>query len=182
VLLEFLACHHAATCAICQAREDYLRARLPPLPPPPLPPFAEVLVRFNTLVRRLPLWARPAAYGAAIVGAIVFVRFLLTLLAVGFSMPLLAAALFALLTGAYAGAVGGIAYQFARGPTRRLGRGADYVLGIIIVLAYTLALIVPFDLFGDNPLLRDRGTWVALPLLVVVIGLVVGYVIHRRHA
>jgi transcriptional regulator with XRE-family HTH domain len=70
---------HAAACPVCQAREDYARARLPPLPAPPLPPFADVVARFNAQVHKLPPWARPVAYGTALLGTVLIIRLLLML-------------------------------------------------------------------------------------------------------
>ena len=71
---------HAAACTVCQSREHYVRSRFPPLPAPPRHPFAEVLVRFNAQVHKLPPWARPIAYGAAIIGTLLTLRLLLMLL------------------------------------------------------------------------------------------------------
>lgn len=61
---------HQSTCPTCHAREEWVRAHCPPLPPPPIPLWTKALVG---LVDRLPTWAAPAVFlGVAFGGASLF--------------------------------------------------------------------------------------------------------------
>lgn len=55
---------HAASCATCLAREQYIAERFPAMPRRPFPGAMGLLAAVTERVDRLPAWARPAAYGA----------------------------------------------------------------------------------------------------------------------
>jgi hypothetical protein len=170
---------HAATCPVCTARQAYVDAHFPPMPPAPLSGGQGVLVRLVGLVRRLPPWARPAAVGGGVLFAIVAVRVLFALPgAITHPRALLDAAI-ALGAATGAGAAGGLVYSAVRGPFRRFGRLGDYLTGVACVLAYmgALALVAPVA-FGE-PLVKDRSDLGVFAILSVGFGLLIGHTWFR---
>ena len=89
---------HTTACSQCQAREAFART-LPPIPDPPSSATGRAFHSFVAFTERLPGWARPAAWGAVMVGAIVLVRVLLVMLRTGPSWRLLELAALGLATG-----------------------------------------------------------------------------------
>lgn len=140
---------HEATCPACIATAAFEKT-LPPLPDYPLGPLHRAFVGVSERVGRLPPWARPAAWGAIFIGALVFLRaFALTLLG-NFDWRVLVAVPLAVLFGAYLGAVGGIAYHFVRPRTRSFGRWGDYLTGIACAGGYLLAFLLPAAIAGSE--------------------------------
>jgi DNA-binding XRE family transcriptional regulator len=105
---------HASQCAVCQARERFVRETLPPLPDPPVPEWLTLVRRTLQWLSARPRWSRPAIVGAA-------AAFLVSLLRVLFTLPLLIDDRHALLlatAGVWiataSGAVAGLVYSGAR--------------------------------------------------------------------
>ena len=168
---------HAASCAQCQAREAFART-LPPLPPPPLRAGARVVGALSAVADRLPAWARPALWGALLIGTIVLLRVVVMLVVAGPSWRLLSVAGLGLAVGGYLGAVGGGTYYLVRPRVRRMGRAAPYVTGIACAVAYLLAFMIPAAIVGEE-IARDPGGWGIMALVAVVFGLVVGHSLLR---
>lgn len=105
---------HAALCPICQARDNFLRERFPPLPAPPVPRWFELLRAFSVWLRRWPEWARPAIVGALLLGGLTLGRVLLALPTLARDPSAISAGLANILVGAAAGAAGGAIYGALR--------------------------------------------------------------------
>lgn len=166
---------HAEACRVCVARDQFLEERFGPMPPVPHSGW----LRLFTWVERVPSWARPAAVGAAILGAVVSLRVVL-------AVPLLLSApgkfgeaLLAVAAAAGAGAVGGFAYSLSRPALRRLGRLGDYLTGIVCVFAYmgALAAVAPLA-FGER-VIEDQPSLIAFAIASVFFGLVIGHTWFR---
>ena len=171
---------HAKTCAICQEREAYAET-LPALPPMPMAPHLRLLGRLAEAVSRLPQWARPAAVGALLVGALTLFRAILmtVLQRAPVTLELVLTILAAIGLGAYGGLVGGVAYSLVRNPTRRLGRLGDYVTGVACVHAYLAAFGIPAALFTKEEMFRSVLGWAILLIGGSVIGLIIGHTWFR---
>lgn len=167
---------HVRTCEVCRAREAFA-ATLPPLPPMPLPLHVGVIAKITELVQRLPRWARPAATGAIIIGAMTLFRALLSVVLRPSSVTpqLLLIILGAIAVGAYGGLVGGVAYALVRGPTRRFGRLGDYFTGVACAYAYLAAFGVPAALFTNEEMFRSADGWVILLVVGTLFGILVGH-------
>jgi DNA-binding XRE family transcriptional regulator len=111
---------HLASCAVCNAREQYLRERFGPLPVPPMPAWVGVVQRVSAWLERRPVWARPAIVGATLVAAMTLVRVLLSLPLIIREPRNVVPALEALLFGA---AIGGAVGAIVGVIRRRLRRG-----------------------------------------------------------
>jgi hypothetical protein len=162
---------HAETCDVCVARDRFVAERFGPMPPMPQPGWMRVVAWFE----RVPSWARPAAVGAVILGAIVSVRILFALPLL-FSVPAkLGEALLAVFAAAGAGAVGGFAFTLTRPRLRRLGRIGDYLTGIVCVFSYmgALALVAPVA-FGER-VIKDQASLIIFVVVSAFFGLVVGH-------
>ena len=166
---------HVEGCPVCRAREQFIEERFGPMPPMPQSGWMRVFA----WIERIPPWARPAAVGAAILGAIVSLR-------VAFALPVLFSnpdklgeALLAVAAAAGAGAAGGFAYTLTRPSLRRLGRIGDYLTGIVCVFAYmgALALVAPLA-FGER-LIKDRAGLIVFVVVSAFFGLVVGHTWFR---
>jgi hypothetical protein len=166
---------HAKACPVCRVRERYAEEYLPPLPEAPMPTWVRVVGHFSETVERLPRWARPAAYGAVLIGALTLARALLAMLATGFSLELLGMAVVGIAVGAYLGVVGGLTYYAIQQPFRRFGRAAPYLTGIVVAAAYLLAFGIPELFLSEDPMLADPAGWVIAGVLVVVFGLAIGH-------
>lgn len=169
---------HAQACPVCTARERYAREHCSSMPALPQPGWMRIL----GWVERVPAWARPAAVGALLLGAIVSLRILFALPFL-FSAPAkMGAALVAVLSAAGAGAAGGASYSLTRPTLRKLRRPGDYLTGIVCVFAYmgSLALVAPYA-FGER-LIDDRAGWVIFSIVSIFFGLVVGHSWFRETA
>lgn len=165
---------HSASCDVCSARVQWCSEHLPPLPPPPLSPVENLLGHFANAVTKLPPWARPAAWGALIVGAMTLFRGIITMLGQGFSWMMIGGMLAAIVVAGYAGAVGGVAYYFAKPRVERFGRYAEYVLGIVCVIAYLLAFGIPLALIS-RPGLAELTVMAVIALPVsALFGVILG--------
>ncbi|HKI93814.1 MAG TPA: hypothetical protein VJ992_00855 [Gemmatimonadales bacterium] len=166
---------HERTCDVCRRRAAY-EATLPPLPGRPLPAHYRLLRGVARGIAKLPHWARPAAVGALLVGALALARGALALFAGAEPAWSLIVVVFeGLGIGAYGGMVGGAAYALARAPTRPLGRIGDYLTGIACVYAYLLAFGVPALLFHwDDATFDSPVFWILVLIAGAVIGLVIG--------
>jgi hypothetical protein len=162
---------HSKTCPECMAHARFLDEHFGPMPALPAP----LWLRFFGGIASIPSWARPAAIGAIVLGAMTMVRVL-------FALPLLMShpekvgeALVAVLAAAGAGAAGGAVYSLTRPTLRKLGRPGDYLTGIVCVYAYmgALALAAP-DAFGET-LINDGTDLVALAIISAFFGLFVGH-------
>jgi hypothetical protein len=166
---------HVETCEVCVARDRFVVERFGPMPPMPQPGWMRLFAWFE----RVPSWARPAAVGAVILGAMTSVRILLALPVV-FSVPAkLGEALIAVFAAAGAGAVGGFAYTLTRPTLGRLGRIGDYLTGIVCVFSYTgaLALVAPVA-FGER-VIEDQASLIIFVVVSAFFGLVVGHTWFR---
>lgn len=167
---------HIAECEVCQARETYA-AKLPPIPAMPLSGSTAVLAGIAAWVGRLPPWARPAATGALIVGAITIFRAFLFLV-IGRARPTPAffgAVAAAIGAAAYMGAAGGLTYTAVRAPLRRFGRGGDYLTGIVCAYASLFAIALPAALFTKDDMFRTSFGWLLLLVVGTVFGLSIGH-------
>lgn len=166
---------HEKHCDTCRRRTAF-EATLPPLPARPLPAHYRLLRNAARGVAKLPAWARPAAVGALLVGALALARGALTVL--GGAEPtwsLIVVIFEGLGIGAYGGMVGGVAYALVREPTRPLGRIGDYLTGVTCVYAYLIAFGVPALLFHwDDATFDSSVFWVLMLVAGAVVGLVIG--------
>ena len=171
---------HRRDCPTCETRRAFV-ATLPPLPEMPLAQLgggAGIMLRLSETIGRLPAWARPAAWGAIIIGAMVLFRVAIAMLARGPSVRLLQLALMGILVGGAMGAIGGITYALVRPRTRRFGRAGDYLTGIACVAAYLAALLVPMAIWGssdDSNLARSGGGLFIFVAMSILFGMVVGH-------
>ena len=166
---------HAGACQVCTARERFIAERFGPMPPLSQPGWMRVFA----WIERIPSWARPAALGAAILGAVVSVRVIFAL-PVLFSAPAkFGEALLAVLAAAGAGAVGGFAYTLTRPILRRLGTLGDYLTGIVCVFAYMGALVVVAPVAFGEPVIEDQTSLIVFVVVSAFFGLVVGHTWFR---
>jgi hypothetical protein len=174
---------HARDCAVCQRRQAFV-ATLPPLPPFPVSTTARLLGTLARRIHRLPVWARPAATGALILGIFTIIRALLTVVVGGAPvtsrLPL--GILVSVLAGAYGGVTAGVAYALVRGPSRRLGRAGDYLTGVACASACVFAFAIPLAVFADLPRLREPATWGILIVLAAAFGVLMGHHWFRTSA
>ena len=169
---------HEAVCPTCLAAAEFEKT-LPPLPDYPLGPLNRAFVALSERIGRLPAWARPAAWGALFIGALVLLRAFAFLLLGNFDWRVLGVVALGLLLGAYLGAVGGIVYYFVRPRARHLGRWGDYLTGVACAGGYLLAFMVPAAITGEE-MARDPVGWLAAGIMAVVFGLVVGHFAFRE--
>ncbi len=166
---------HEQGCDICRRRVAFEKA-LPPLPARPLPAHYRLLRGIARGIAKLPRWARPAAVGALLVGALTLARGALTLL--GGAEPtwsLIVVIFEGVGIGAYGGVVGGVAYALVREPTRPWGRLGDYLTGVTCVYAYLVAFGVPALLFHwDDATFESPVFWILMLVAGAVVGLVIG--------
>lgn len=168
---------HSGSCATCIARDRYVEERFGPLPPPPS--LGGFMGTVFLLLEKVPAWGRPAAAGAAILGAIVSLRLLFALPSAWSEPARLVEALIALVAAMGAGAAGGFAYSLTRPALRRLGRPGDYLTGIVCVFAYMGALAVVAPVAFGEPMIEDRPGLVIFAGLSVFFGLIVGHTWFR---
>lgn len=168
---------HEAACPTCIAAAEFEKT-LPPLPDLPLGPLNRAFVALSERIGRLPPWARPAAWGAVFIGALVLLRVVAFVLLGHFDWRVLVGVPLGLIFGAYLGAIGGIVYYFVRPRARRLGRGGDYLTGIACAGGYLLAFLLPAAIAGDE-MGRDPVAWVSAAIMAVVFGLAVGHFVFR---
>lgn len=174
---------HEKTCAVCRQRQAFEQT-LPPLPRMPMGMTARAIVGVTEAIRRLPVWLRPAATGAVLLGALTIVRAL-------FILPFqhgaqlgqtLLVVLGAVGLGAYGGAIGGVAYALVRKPAERLGAVRPYAIGLACMWAYLLAFGLPLKLFGGEDMLQTTSDWVVLAIVATLFGLLIGHVWFRKTA
>jgi len=168
---------HAAGCGTCQARRAF-EQNLPPLPDPPHPWHFKLLGTIALQVQRLPGWLRPAAAGALLLGALTVLRAAVSVILGGtpLSLALVGTVLLAMLAAGYAGAVGGIAYALAAPRLRRAGRAGPYLMGLVCMFAYLVALGIPGAIAtGATGVLLDPAAWVAGLLMGGGFGLAIGH-------
>jgi hypothetical protein len=166
---------HAKVCPVCLRRAAYA-ATLPALPPMPVAPHVRLLAAVARGVRRLPVWARPGAVGALVIGGWTLLRAMMFLVLgrAPLSPRLLLTVLAAIGLGAYGGLVGGVAYTLVRNPTRRLGRAGDYVTGVACAYAYLAAFGIPAAIFTEEEMFHSAFGWVILLVIGTVFGVVIG--------
>ena len=164
---------HMATCPTCRAREAFVNERFGPMPPPPA--AGGVLGTVVGQVDRFPKWAQPAAFGALFIGGMTIVRMVVLLPRLFRHPQQLPSVLLAIVAAMGAGASGGLVYSAARGPTRRLGRAGDYLLGVICMYTYLgiAALVAPIA-FG-RALVRDRLEFNVFLVVGLGFGLLIGH-------
>lgn len=122
---------HAATCALCLARERYEAEHLGPAP---LPPDTPGWLRAFGWIAEKPTWLVAPVSGALLLGTVVSFR-VLTVLATDSTPPDLAEAGGVVLTAAGAGAAAGLTYSVVRPALRRRGAAGAYLTGIVCVSA-----------------------------------------------
>jgi transcriptional regulator with XRE-family HTH domain len=166
---------HLERCERCQARVAYAAQHLPEIEFPPRPNdwFAR-LDAFAAAVDRLPVWLRPAAWGAAFFGVATLVRAVGTLLMRGSFALCMIPVMVAF--GAVLGAIGGVAYALVRGPARRLGRAGPAVTGVACVWAYFIptCAIVSWNQ-GFDPAL-----WIGVLAIGAGMGALMGHLALRE--
>ncbi len=179
--LREAADRHAADCPDCLRVRDWLAAQ-PPLPPVPRPRgFTGQFAAFLEWAQGLPTWMRPAVYGATVFGGITFLRLVGVLLMRGAPLDAALDTLRGLLVGGAMGAAGGLAWTAARGPSRRLGRAAPYVAGMLAVAAACLVVLGFLTITGDREIsLADPSGWIVLALAALLAGPVLGGFITRE--
>jgi hypothetical protein len=162
---------HSAACATCQARERFVDARFGPMPPFP----ARGLARVFVFMERVPEFLRPAAYGAALLAAIVSLRALVVIPSLIARPALVLDLLVAILAAAGAGASGGLVFSMVRPTLRTLGRPGDYLTGIVCVGAYMASLVLVAPVAFGEDLLKGRSGWFAYGIVTILMGLVIGH-------
>jgi transcriptional regulator with XRE-family HTH domain len=172
---------HTKTCRTCQRREAFA-ATLPPLPPVPMSLSMRVLAGLADRLEQVPRWARPAAVGAVLIGALTILRalFLVAFQRATLSLDLLLMVIGAIAVGAYGGAVGGLAYGLVRDRFRSLGRAGDYLTGVACAYAYLLAFGIPLAVFTSEKMFRQPAGWIAMAVLGTVFGLIIGHTWFRE--
>jgi hypothetical protein len=162
---------HAQTCAVCQAREQFLESRFGPMLQPTLPRSG-----LDAAFHRLPPWARPPTAGALFAGFPSLVDVLTNQ-----SHPRLLGAMPSVLSAMSIGAAAGSVFPLT-GPTlRRLGRVGDVLTGIVCVGAYVGAVAAVSLLLGE-PIVHfdeDPGGIVAMAIVVLIFGTFIGLLISR---
>jgi len=166
---------HRQTCVTCQTRQRYVDERFPPLPDPPLSPGLQAVRNISKVIERLPQAARPVAIGALVGISLVLLRWVFLLVRAGPTRQVFTLGGRALLAGALAGAMGGIAYSVVRGPFHRLGRPGYYLSAVTAGLTAFGTMGTIIVLFTDEPMLRQPIGWILLLGLGVLIGLFVGH-------
>ena len=162
---------HELACPVCVARKQFVDERFGPLPPVPQLGWMRVF----ELVDRIPPWARPPVFGAAVLALMTSVRVLFTLPRLYASPDKMGEALIAIVAAAGAGALGGLAYSVARPSLKRLGRPGDYLTGIVCVLAYLGAIVAVAPIAFGKPIVEARSDAVVFVIVAVFFGLVVGH-------
>ena len=167
---------HVDTCPVCLARTRFVDERFGPMPDMPQTGFMRII----GWGARLPAWSRPAAFGAAALGAVVTLR-------VAFSLPTLVSrprqlgvGLLAIVAAASAGAIGGFAYSLVRPVFRPLGRIGEYLTGIACVFAYMGALVIVAPLAFGERLITDTPSAVIFGVVTVFFGLILGHSLFRE--
>src|SRR5689334_22899303 len=102
---------HVKGCAICQARDQFVKERFPDMPKPPVAGWIRVLAGVASWIEARPAWARPAFYGAAIFGALTAFRNVFVLLGAARPPKLLLTAVGAIVVALLLGAAGGLGYS-----------------------------------------------------------------------
>jgi hypothetical protein len=105
-----------------------------------------ILERVFSWIDRSPAWLQPAAWGAALLAAVVAVRelFLIPLM---FSRPqLIVSAIAAIVMASAAGACGGLAYSLLGRRLLTIRWVGRYLTGIVCVAAYLLPLVLVLPL------------------------------------
>ena len=162
---------HLTTCPVCTARQRYEADRFGPMPPLPETGW----VRAFSWVDRLPSWARPAAVGAAILAAIVCVRFVFAVPALLRAPEKLGGLLIAIIAAAAAGAAGGFAYTLTRPTLRKLGVVGAYLTGIVCVFAYMGSLLIVAPVAFGETLVNERSDLVIFVIVSLFFGLIMGH-------
>lgn len=174
---------HAADCPVCQKRAEFLKQRFPPMDPYPMRRKTALLVGAFGWFERLPKWLQPAAAGAALLAIMTLPGAAMGALTQGPDDPSMYwIAPLATLVASGAGAVGGLVYSFLGRPLRRFGLFGDYAAGIVAVLGYMGAILVPAQLFFDEPVVGGPEGTVIFLLVSVFFGLVVGYQFRKLDA
>lgn len=168
---------HEAGCAVCQARDRFVRERFPDMPTPPLPGWMRLAAATVDWFDARPAWARPALFGAAALAGMTVVRALFMLPAAGSNPRVLLHALAAIVLAAVAGAIGGLVYAFAGRPLRRIPVVGPYLAGIVAVAGYMGAIVALMSLVSDEAMIGDDPVAMifALTFTSVLFGCVVGH-------
>jgi len=162
---------HELECPVCGARKQFVDERFGPLPP--MPPLG--WMRVFALVDRIPSWARPPVFGAAVLALMTSVRVLFMLPRLYASPGKMGEALIAVVAAAGAGALGGLAYSLTRPSFKRLGRPGDYLTGIVCVLAYMGAIVAVAPIAFGKPMVEGRSDVMVFVAVSVLFGLVIGH-------
>jgi len=175
--LESLSAH-GKSCPQCVARERFVTERFGPLPEPPLPAWMRVIGRLGDAVDRLPPWARPAIWGALVVGGMTALRMLAAVRSL-VQDPSRGLLMLGILAAAMAaGALGGLVYSFAGRPLRRVPRVGRYLAGIVTVAGYMGAIVLGAALAGQ-PIMNDGAGFTAFVVVTTLFGIAVGHFFFR---
>lgn len=175
---------HRLECQVCAANERWEQQNLLNIGPFPVPGFWGSVLG---VMGRVPAPLIPAALGAAVLGGIVAVRFVIVAAVLLFRFPGLSESALALGAGiltvaaaAAGGASGGLVIPVTRPMLRRLGAVGDYVTGILIMEAYMWSLAVLMPVVVGAPMLEDVGDWKFFAGFAAVFGLF-GAFVYRRN-
>jgi hypothetical protein len=148
------------------------------MPEPHVPGWLRVFLRVSGAIERLPAWARPAAWGALLLGALTAVRVILFAPGAVQHPARFLTALGALAAASVAGALGGVAYYFFGRPLRRVRVLGPYLAGIVSVFGYLAAIAAVAALVG-SPLVGSGTEAAFFAAYGAFIGLVVGHALFR---
>ena len=169
---------HMKSCPQCIAREQFVTERFGPLPEPPMPAWMRLTGRLGDAVDKLPAWARPAIWGALVVGGMTALRMLVAVRSL-VQDPSRALLMLGVLAAAMAaGAVGGLVYSFAGRPLRHIPRVGPYLAGIVTVAGYMGAIVLGAALAGQ-PMMNGGAGLVAFVVVTALFGVVVGHLFFR---
>ena len=170
---------HVKACQICIARDQFLQERFGPMPELPTPGWLRMLQGFSQRIGRLPHWSRPAAWGAILLGMLVFIRLLFFLPSALGQPSRLLRPLGALVVAMLAGAAGGLVYSFIGKPLRRVRVVGPYLAGVVTVFGYMAAIMI-IGAVGGESMLNSRVDFVVFVALSALFGVVLGFSLFRH--
>lgn len=174
------AAAHILGCATCQARERYVKERLPDLPPFPTG-WLGLAVAW---MPHVPAPLHAPIFGALFLGAIVLLRAVVVIPMMiaqpSKALSLLGTLVVTVAAASAAGAAGGAGYAIARHLLRPFGKVGEYLTGMVAVGGYLLALAVAAPrVFGES-FITFPDDWVIFSLMTVIFGAVLAHSMFKK--